>query len=44
VKLKSLADDMEALLDQPNPFALITATHLMTQASNHDPDKRFDLK
>jgi len=44
VKLKLLAEDMEALLDQTNPFALITAAHLMTQASNHDPDKRFVLK
>jgi hypothetical protein len=39
VKLKPLADDMEVLLDQTNPFALITAAHLMTRHPNMIPIK-----
>ncbi len=41
VKLKRLGNDMDALLSQSNPFAMITAAHLMTQASKHDPQKRY---
>ncbi len=44
VKLKPLGDDIDALLLNPNPFALITAAHLMTQASRHDPQERYQWK
>ena len=44
LKLKPLGKDMDALLDQANPFAMITAAHLMTQASKHDPQKRYIWK
>ena len=44
VKLKPLTRDMDALLNQANPFAMITAAHLMTQASKHDPQKRYVWK
>ncbi|MBF0468980.1 MAG: hypothetical protein HQK61_08865 [Desulfamplus sp.] len=31
-------------MSQSNPFALITAAHLMTQASKHDSQTRYDWK
>ena len=44
VKLKPMGKDMDALLAQANPFAMITAAHLMTQASKHDPQIRYAWK
>ena len=44
VKLKELEKDMDALLSDLNPFALITAAHLLTKASKHDVQSRYDWK
>ena len=37
VKLLDYASRLEALLEDPNPFALVTAAHLLTQ---HEPRRR----
>ncbi len=44
VKLNELGKDMEALLRNPDPFALISAAHLLSQASKHDFQSRYDSK
>ncbi len=44
VKLKELGKDMDALLADLNPFAIITAAHLLTQVSKHDVQSRYDWK
>ena len=44
VKLKKLGKDMDALLTNHNPFALITAAHLLTQTSKHNVQSRYDWK
>ena len=35
---------MDTLLTDSNPFALITAAHLLTQISKHDVQTRYDGK
>jgi hypothetical protein len=44
VKLRELGKDMDTLLTDPNPFAVITAAHLLTQISKHDVQTRYDWK
>ena len=44
VKLKELGKDMGTLLADLNPFAVITAAHLLTQTSRHDVQSRYDWK
>jgi len=43
-KLLAYAGREEALQDQPNPFALVTLAHLLTQATRKDMDARFAAK
>lgn len=43
-KLKDYADQMEELLEQDNPFALLTAAHLLTQQTKHQPQQRHAAK
>jgi len=43
-KLQDYAGCEQALGDDPNPFALVTLAHLQTQATQHDPQARFDAK
>ena len=43
-KLLDFAADDAALLDDPNPFALLTLAHLSTQATRHDMQARLDAK
>jgi hypothetical protein len=44
VKLLDYADRLEVLETDPNPFALITAAHLYTARTRHDPQARFRFK
>jgi hypothetical protein len=44
VKLSELADQTEALDTHRNPFALITAAHLRTRQTRHDPEARYQAK
>ncbi len=44
VKLLDWQDQIETLLTNPNPFALVTAAHLMTQATRHDSPSRYAAK
>lgn len=44
VKLKPLGEDMDALLSHSNPFAFITAAHLMTQSTKHNLQQRYAWK
>lgn len=43
-KLADDAADEDALLDSPNPFALVTAAHLYTRRTRQSPSARFDAK
>ena len=43
-KLLDYMEDEAALLDNPNPFALVTAAHLYTRRTRKDPARRFDAK
>lgn len=43
-KLLDYIADEAALLDNPNPFALVTAAHLYTRRTRKDPARRFDAK
>lgn len=43
-KLADDAADEDALLDSPNPFALLTAAHLYTRRTRQSPSARFDAK
>jgi predicted transposase YdaD len=36
--------DLESLLTHPNPFALVTAAHLLTQQTKRDPQQRVAAK
>lgn len=40
VKLLDYADEIDGLLDQDNPFALVTAAHLLTQKTRNAPQRR----
>lgn len=44
VKLRDYADQLEALLAQDNPFALVTAAHLLTQNTRRDANSRHVAK
>jgi hypothetical protein len=44
VKLLDYADRLETLEADANPFALITAAHLYTARTRHDPESRFRFK
>jgi len=44
VKLLELAERLEHLERDPNPFALISAAHLYTARTRHDPDARYRFK
>ena len=44
VKLLDYADNIQDLLDQTNPFAIITAAHLKTKATKNNPQERYTWK
>jgi hypothetical protein len=44
VKLIDYADKIDDLLDQTNPFAIITAAHLKTKATKDNPEERYTWK
>ncbi|AHE96953.1 RpnC/YadD family protein [Thioalkalivibrio paradoxus] len=44
VKLLDYQDRLEPLLADPNPFALVTAAHLLTRQTRHDPQGRYAAK
>jgi hypothetical protein len=44
VKLIDYADKIDDLLDQTNPFAIITAAHLKTKATKDNPRERYTWK
>ena len=44
VKLLDYADQVEALLPDTNPFALVTAAHLFTRKTKGDPEQRYAAK
>jgi len=44
VKILDYADQAEALLTDPNPFALVTAAHLFTRQTKGDPEQRYAAK
>ena len=43
-KLTDLTADLDALLANPNPFALVAAAHHLTRHTRHRPARRFDAK
>ncbi|NMG14504.1 DUF4351 domain-containing protein [Aromatoleum bremense] len=43
-KLTDFDSRADALLADPNPFALVTAAHLHTARTRHDPQNRFEAK
>jgi hypothetical protein len=44
VKLLDYQPQLDSLLNDPNPFALVTAAHLLTQQTRQNPDARYDAK
>jgi hypothetical protein len=44
VKIVDYADQAEALLADPNPFALVTVAHLFTRQTKGDPEQRYAAK
>ena len=44
IKLINYKDKISNLLNQKNPFAIITAAHLMTKATKGDPQSRYSWK
>jgi hypothetical protein len=44
VKLLDYNDQIDSLLDQTNPFAIITAAHLKTKATKNNPQERYTWK
>jgi hypothetical protein len=44
VKLMDYAKDIDSLLEQTNPFAIITAAHLKTKATKNNPQERYTWK
>jgi hypothetical protein len=44
VKLLDYEDQLERLLAELNPFALVTAAHLLTRQTHHDPEGRYAAK
>lgn len=43
-KLQDYVDRIDALLEDDNPFALLTAAHLLTQQTHLEPNLRLDAK
>lgn len=43
-KLLDYRDRLDALLEDPNPFALVTAAHLLTQQTRSDSNQRQNAK
>ena len=44
VKLIEFASRLDQLETDPNPFALVTAAHLRTRQTKHDPEARYKAK
>jgi hypothetical protein len=44
VKLLDYNDQIDSLLNQTNPFAIITAAHLKTKATKNNPQERYTWK
>jgi SOS response regulatory protein OraA/RecX len=44
VKLMDYAENIDSLLNQTNPFAIITAAHLKTKAPKNNPEERYTWK
>jgi hypothetical protein len=44
IKLLDYNDQIDSLLDQTNPFAIITAAHLKTKATKNNPEERYTWK
>lgn len=44
VKLLDYAPQMDVLQTDPNPFALVTSAHLLTQQTRHDAQARYAAK
>jgi hypothetical protein len=44
VKLLDFTDRLHQLERDPNPFALVTAAHLYTARTRHDPNARYRFK
>ena len=44
VKLLDHSDRLDSLEADPNPFALVTAAHLRTRQTKHDPQARYQAK
>ena len=44
VKLLDYASQTESRLEDPNPFALVTAAHLFTRRTKGDPEQRYAAK
>jgi len=44
VKILDYAHQLETLLEDRNPFALVTAAHLLTQQTRKNPSGRYDAK
>jgi len=44
VKLLDYADRLDDLLTDPNPFALVTAAHLLTRQTQGDTERRYAAK
>jgi hypothetical protein len=44
VKILDYAPQLEELLENPNPFALVTAAHLLTQRTRKDVQARYAAK
>ncbi len=44
VKLIDFADRLEALLEDANPFAIVTAAHLLTRQTRGDAEQRYAAK
>jgi hypothetical protein len=44
VKLVDYADRLEDRLEDPNPFALVTAAHRLTRATRGDTESRYAAK
>ena len=43
-KLLECAIDLDDLANHPNPFAIVTAAHLRTRQTRHDPEARYHAK
>lgn len=44
VKILDYVNQVDTLLENPNPFALVTAAHLLTQQTRKNPSGRYEAK